>query len=103
MRFESSHRTGMAFQLQEAVDIIKMGSLEPLEPWLLVLILTFNLPITTSVVCSFYLLMFLGSLYCKQYRPRSDCPQEQPDQVHIVCFHEKSSLNCEERKIRTKK
>ena len=37
MSFESSHRTAMAFQLKEAVDIIKIGSLEPLEPWLLAL------------------------------------------------------------------
>ena len=33
------------------------------------------------------LLMFLGSLYCKQYGPRSDCPQgEQSD--HTVCICE---------------
>ena len=37
------------------------------------------------------LLMFLCSLYCKQYGPRSDCPQgEQSDQgSYIVCIHEK--------------
>ena len=83
----------MAFQLQEAVDIIKIGSLERLEPWLLLPILIFNLPVTTSVVCSFRLLMFLGSLYCKQYETRSDCLPQQSDQVHIVYFHEKSSVN----------
>ena len=35
--------------------------------------LTLFPPATSFVVCSSYLLMFLGSLYCKQYGPRSDC------------------------------
>ena len=52
-----------------------------------------------------HLLMFLGSLYCKQYGPRSDCSPagEQSDHgsycpgssliwVHIVCFMIKTSL-----------
>ena len=32
-----------------------------------------RLPVTTFVACSTALLMFFGSLYCKQYEPRSDC------------------------------
>ena len=32
-----------------------------------------NLQVTTFVFCSSHLLMFFGSLNCKQYGPRSDC------------------------------
>ena len=35
--------------------------------------LTLSLPVMTFVICSSCLLMFLSSLYCKQYGPRSDC------------------------------
>ena len=38
----------------------------------IVTVLTLSLPDTTFVVCSSHLLMFLSSLYCKQYGPRSD-------------------------------
>ena len=31
--------------------------------------------------------MFIGSIYCKQYGPRSDC--SQGIRVHNVCFHYK--------------
>ena len=35
----------------------------------------------------FHLLMFSGSLYCKQYRLRSDCSfGSSLIRVHIVCF-----------------
>ena len=35
-----------------------------------------------------HLLMFLGSLYCKQYEPRSDGSQGSSlIRVHIVCSH----------------
>ena len=60
-------------------------------------LLTFSPPITTFDACSFGLLMFLGSLHCKQYGPRRDysfgstliC-------VHIVWVHimKNSSLKC---------
>ena len=34
--------------------------------------------------------MLLGSLYCKQYGPRSDCSQTSSlIRVHIVCLHDK--------------
>ena len=39
------------------------------------------LPVRTFVLCSSNLLVFLGSIYCKQYGPRSDCSQwEESDQ-----------------------
>ena len=51
---------------------------------------TLRLPVTTFVVYSSLLLMFLGSLYCKQYGPRSDCSLwSSLISVHIVCFHDK--------------
>ena len=38
-----------------------------------------------------HLLIFLGSLYCKQYEPRSGCFQGSSlIRVHIVCFHLKN-------------
>ena len=38
--------------------------------------LTLYPPVTTSVLClSLRLRMFLRSIYCKQYDPRSDCSQ----------------------------
>ena len=36
-------------------------------------ILTLSPPVMTFVICSSRLIMFLGSLYCKQYGTRSDC------------------------------
>ena len=37
----------------------------------------------------------LGSLYCKQYGPRSDCLHgNSPTRVHIVFFHDKNYLKC---------
>ena len=38
--------------------------------------LTLILPVMTFVICS---LIFLASLYFKQYRPRSDCSRKQSD------------------------
>ena len=64
-------------------------------------------PVTTFVVCSSHLLMFLGCLYCKQYRPRSDCSiGSSIIRVHFVCFHEtiwsQMHLNtCSRRKKQT--
>ena len=52
-------------------------------------------PVITVVVCFSHLFMFLGSLYCEKYGPRSDCSQwSSLIRVHIVCFHDKSSLKC---------
>ena len=52
--------------------------------------LTLSPPVTTFVIYSSCLLMFLDSLYCKQYEPRSDCCLGRIlIRVHIVCFHEK--------------
>ena len=52
--------------------------------WLALYVLIFSLPVTIFVVCFSPLLMFLGSLYCKQYEARSDCSlwssKEQSDQ-----------------------
>ena len=36
--------------------------------------LTLSLPVTTFVICSSYLLMFLGSLYCKHMDPDQTAP-----------------------------
>ena len=37
-----------------------------------------------------HLLMFLGSIYCKQYGPRSDCSLRSTlIWIHSVCFHNK--------------
>ena len=37
-----------------------------------------------------HMLMFFSCLYCKQYRPRSDCSQGSSlIRVHILCFFEK--------------
>ena len=44
----------------------------------------------TTVVCFSLLIMFLGSLYCNQNGPRSDCSQgSRLIRVHSVCIHEK--------------
>ena len=49
----------------------------------------------TYNVCSSRLLMFLDSLYCKQYGPSSDCSLwSSLIRVHIVWFSEKYSLMC---------
>ena len=46
--------------------------------------------VTTFVTCSSHLLIFLGSLYCKQYGPRSDCSiRSSLIRVHSVCLHNK--------------
>ena len=40
-----------------------------------------------------HLPMYLSSLYCKQYGPRSDCSlRSSLIRVHSVCFHDESSL-----------
>ena len=49
--------------------------------------LTLSPPVMTVVVCSYHLLMFLGSLYGKQYGSRSDCSLGSSlICVHMVCF-----------------
>ena len=46
-------------------------------------------PFTTYIICSSHLLMFLGSIYCKQYGSRSDCSKGSSQfKVYIVCFHD---------------
>ena len=51
--------------------------------------ITLSPPVTSSVVCSSGLLMFLASLYCKQYGPRLDCSLGSSlIWAHIVCFLE---------------
>ena len=48
----------------------------------------------TIAVCS-HLLMHFGSLYCKQYAPRSDCFfRGSLIRVHSVCFESKIILEC---------
>ena len=43
-------------------------------------------PVTTVVVCYQHLLISIGSLYCKQCGPRSDCPQGSSlIRVHSGC------------------
>ena len=50
--------------------------------------LTLSPLVTTFVVCSSHLLVFLGSLNCKQYGPRSDCSLwSSLIRVHIVYVH----------------
>ena len=50
--------------------------------------LTLSPLVTTFVVCSSHLLVFLGSLNCKQYGPRSDCfLWSSLLRVHIVYVH----------------
>ena len=53
---------------------------------------------SAPIVCSYRLLMLLGSIYCKQFRPRSDyslwsksdCSlRSSLIRVHSVCFHDK--------------
>ena len=76
----------LAPMLSEAVRCLQVG-FTTVNPY----------PFTTFVICSFCLLMFLGSLYCKQNgsRSSSDCSfGSSVIRVHIVCFHEKSSLKC---------
>ena len=43
-------------------------------------------PRVTPCLCSSCLLIYLGSLYCKQYGHRSDCSKEQSDQGPC-CLH----------------
>ena len=43
---------------------------------------------------SYLLNIFLGSLFCKQYEPRSDCSlRSSLIMVHTVCCHENVNLN----------
>ena len=45
----------------------------------------FSFVIRSSCLC-----IFLGSLYCKQYGPRSHCFQwSSLIRVHSICFHDK--------------
>ena len=49
-----------------------------------------NRKLVVTVICYSLLLIFLGSLYCKQYEPRSDCSKgDSLIRGHIVCLHEK--------------
>ena len=42
-----------------------------------------------------HLLIYFGSLFCKQYAPRSDSSfRSSLIGAHSVCFHEKSSIEC---------
>ena len=51
--------------------------------------LTLSQPVVTVNCCS-SLLMFLGSLLCRQYDPDQTAPLGSSlIRVHIVCFHEK--------------
>ena len=51
--------------------------------------LTLLPPITTFIVCSISLDMYLGSLYCKQYGPRSDCSLGSSlNRAHSDSFHQ---------------
>ena len=55
------------------------------------MILIFSPPFTKKIVFSFLLVCF-GSVYCKQYGPRSDCSHRSSlIRVHDVCFDDKIS------------
>ena len=58
------------------------GTRRTMQMWL-----SFILTIFSPVI---YSLTFLGSIYCKQVGPRSDCSKGSSlIMVHSVCFHEK--------------
>ena len=52
--------------------------------------LTLSSPVTIFVVCFSHRLMFLGSLFSKQYGPRSDCSHGSLIRVYIVYFIKKN-------------
>ena len=58
------------------------------------IILTISPQVTTFVVSPFHLLMFLGSLFCKKYGPRSDCSQGAVCPGFIFSASIKTSQKC---------